>query len=141
MALKTTRSIPTSSNGDIIVLTSGTRGKKIGQKKKRAKATRTGRLYVSFNTLSNKFISFFYLFTCQLHAASPFEISFTNVTYVFSILQVCVKKKGSIFMSLNSLQSMFGPGLIFTHFHVNYMHLQLLFKIPLTNISRYRVSM
>ena len=43
MALKTTRSISTSSNGDIIVLTSGARGKKIGQKK-RAKATRTGRL-------------------------------------------------------------------------------------------------
>ena len=46
-------------------------------------------------------------------------------------------------MSLNSLQSMFGPGCIFTHFHVNYMHLQLLFKIPLTkkiNISLCSIS-
>ena len=43
MALQTTQSISTSSNGDIIVLTSGARGKKIGQKK-REKATRTGRL-------------------------------------------------------------------------------------------------
>ena len=47
-ALKTTRSMSTSSNGDIIVLTSGARWKKIGQKK-RVKATRAGRLRGSFN--------------------------------------------------------------------------------------------
>ena len=43
-------------------------------------------------------------------------------------------------MSLNSLQSMFGPGCICTYFHVNYMHLQLLFKMPLTNISLCSIS-
>ena len=43
-------------------------------------------------------------------------------------------------MSLNSLQSMFGPGCIFTYFHVNYMHLQLLLEIPLTNISLCSIS-
>ena len=43
-------------------------------------------------------------------------------------------------MSLNSLQSMFGPGCICTYFHVNYMHLQLLFKMPLTIISLCSIS-
>ena len=43
-------------------------------------------------------------------------------------------------MSLNSFQSMFGPGCICTYFHVNYMHLQLLFKMPLTNISLCSIS-
>ncbi|GFR77990.1 hypothetical protein ElyMa_005838500 [Elysia marginata] len=39
--LKIKRSMATSSDGDIYVLTSGARGKKIGQKK-RVKASRTG---------------------------------------------------------------------------------------------------
>ncbi|GFS09428.1 hypothetical protein ElyMa_006621600 [Elysia marginata] len=42
-ALKIMRSMATSSDGDIYVLTFGARGKKIGQKK-RVKASRTGRL-------------------------------------------------------------------------------------------------